>query len=81
MAVDEAVEGFRTGALDGGPYTFVAVDALVLEVRENGGVVAVHTLIGIKALALRSDSFRINRDATQSNTSSNPARHRSRAPL
>jgi putative transposase len=39
------VEAFRTRPLDAGPYTFVAADALVLKVRENGRVVGVHTLI------------------------------------
>jgi len=43
--LDEAVEAFRTRPLDAGPYTFVAADALVLKVRENGRVVGVHTLI------------------------------------
>jgi hypothetical protein len=37
--LDEAVEAFRTRPLDAGPYTFVAADALVLKVRENGRVV------------------------------------------
>ncbi len=34
--LDEAVEAFRTRPLDAGPYTFVAADALVLKLRENG---------------------------------------------
>ena len=38
--LDEAVEAFRTRPLDAGPYTFVAADALVLKVRENGRAVA-----------------------------------------
>lgn len=46
--LDEAVEAFRTRPLDAGPYTFVAADALVLKVRENGRVVGVHTLIGLR---------------------------------
>jgi len=33
--------------LDGGPYTFVAADALVLKVREDGRVVNVHALIAV----------------------------------
>jgi putative transposase len=45
--LDEAVEAFRARPLDAGPYTFVAADALVLKVRENGRVVGVHTLIAI----------------------------------
>ena len=43
--LDEAVEAFRSRPLDAGPYTFVAADALVLKVRENGRVVGVHTLV------------------------------------
>jgi putative transposase len=30
-----------------GPYTFVAADALVLKVREDGRVVDVHALIAV----------------------------------
>jgi putative transposase len=37
--LDEQVEALRTRPLDAGPYTFVAADALVLKVRENGRVV------------------------------------------
>ncbi|ANS32054.1 putative transposase (plasmid) [Rhodococcus opacus] len=33
--LDTLVEAFRSQPLDAGPYTFVAVDALVLTVREN----------------------------------------------
>ena len=36
--LDEQVEAFRSRPLDGGPYTFVAADALVLKVREGGRV-------------------------------------------
>lgn len=39
--LDEQVEAFRTSPLDGGPYPFVAADALVLKVRENARVVGV----------------------------------------
>ena len=45
--LDTAVEAFRTRPLDGGPYTFVAADALVLKVREAGRVVNVHALIAV----------------------------------
>src|SRR4029077_8630052 len=45
--LDEQVEAFRTRPLDAGPYTFVAADALVLKVRENGRVVNVHALIAV----------------------------------
>ena len=34
-------------ALDAGPYTFLAADALVLKVREGGRVVNVHALIAV----------------------------------
>ena len=40
-----AVEAFRTRPLDAGPYTFVAADALMLKVREDGRVVNVQVLI------------------------------------
>jgi putative transposase len=43
--LDEPVEAFCTRPLDAGPYTFVAADALVLKVGENGRVVGVHALI------------------------------------
>nr|GLK35414.1 hypothetical protein GCM10017611_22660 [Rhodococcus wratislaviensis] len=39
--LDAQVEAFRSRPLDAGPYTFVAADALVLKVRENGRVVNV----------------------------------------
>ncbi len=45
--LDTAVEAFRTRPLDAGPYTFVAADALVLKVREDGRVVNVHALIAV----------------------------------
>ncbi len=45
--LDTTVEAFRTRPLDAGPYTFVAADALVLKVRENGRVVNVHALIAV----------------------------------
>ncbi|MFD7011884.1 transposase [Rhodococcus jostii] len=41
------VEAFRSRPLDAGPYTFVAADALVLKVRENGRVVNVHALVAV----------------------------------
>jgi putative transposase len=53
--LDEAVEAFRTRPLDGGPYTFVAADALVLKVRENGRVVGVHTLV---ATGVNAEGYR-----------------------
>ncbi|GAB2451534.1 IS256 family transposase [Nocardia tengchongensis] len=53
--LDTQVEAFRTRPLDQGPYTFVAADALVLEVRENGRVVNVHSLI---ATGVNNDGYR-----------------------
>ena len=49
--LDAAVEAFGTRPLDAGPYTFVASDALVLKVREQGRVVNVHALIAVGANA------------------------------
>jgi len=43
--LDEVVEGFRSRPLDGGPYTFVWIDALTQKVREGGRTVNVHCLI------------------------------------
>jgi putative transposase len=43
--LDTAVETVRNRPLDAGPYTFMAVDALVLKVREAGRVVNVHALL------------------------------------
>ncbi|MGY0500805.1 IS256 family transposase [Nocardia sp. FBN12] len=53
--LDAQVEAFRTRPLDQGPYTFVAADALVLKVRENGRVVNVHALV---ATGVNADGFR-----------------------
>jgi putative transposase len=53
--LDEQVEAFRTRPLDAGPYIFVAADALVLKVRENGRVVGVHTLI---ATGVNAEGYR-----------------------
>jgi putative transposase len=43
--LDEQVEAFRTRALDGGPYTFVWLDALTQKVREGGRTINVHALV------------------------------------
>jgi putative transposase len=43
--LDELVEGFRSRRLDGGPYTFVWIDALTHKVREGGRTVSVHCLV------------------------------------
>jgi transposase-like protein len=53
--LDEQVEAFRTRPLDGGPYTFLAADALVLKVREGGRVVNVHALL---AAGVNADGHR-----------------------
>jgi Transposase, Mutator family len=45
IELDTAVEAFRI--LDAGPYTFMAADALVVKVREQGRVVNVHALIAV----------------------------------
>lgn len=53
--LDTQVEAFRNRPLDAGPYTFVAADALVLKVRENGRVVNVHALV---AVGVNADGYR-----------------------
>jgi putative transposase len=53
--LDIAVGAFRSRPLDAGPYTFVAADALVLKVREQGRVVNVHTLI---ATGVNAEGYR-----------------------
>ncbi len=53
--LDEHVESFRTRPLDGGPYTFVAADALVLKVREGGRVVKVSALV---ATGINAEGYR-----------------------
>jgi transposase-like protein len=45
--LDEQVAAFRSRPLDAGPYLFLAADALVLKVREQGRVVNVHALIAV----------------------------------
>ena len=49
--LDTAVEAFRTRPLDAGPYPFVAADALVLKVRENGRVIESRRYLGLDVLA------------------------------
>ena len=53
--LDEHVEQFRTRPLHDGPYTFVAVDALVLKVREGGRVVKVSALV---ATGVNAEGYR-----------------------
>jgi putative transposase len=43
--LDAAVAAFRTRPLDAGPYTFLAADALVFKVREDGRTVNVSAMI------------------------------------
>jgi transposase-like protein len=43
--LDAQVQAFRERPLDAGPYTFVAMDALTIKVREGGRIVNVHALI------------------------------------
>ena len=45
--LDAQVEAFRNRPLDGGPYTFVWLDALTVKVREGGRTVNVHALIAV----------------------------------
>jgi putative transposase len=53
--LDAQVEAFRTRPLDAGPYTFLAADALVLKVRENGRIVNVHALL---ATGVNAEGYR-----------------------
>lgn len=53
--LDEMVEGFRSRRLDGGPYTFMWIDALTQKVREGGRTVNVHCLV---ATAVNADGHR-----------------------
>uniref|UniRef100_UPI000476EA04 IS256 family transposase n=1 Tax=Sciscionella marina TaxID=508770 RepID=UPI000476EA04 len=53
--LDEQVETFRTRPLDAGPYAFVAADALVLKVPENGRVINVHCLV---ATGVNAEGYR-----------------------
>ena len=53
--LDEQVAAFRTRPLDAGPYTFVAADALVMKVRENGRVVKVAVMV---ATGVNAEGYR-----------------------
>jgi transposase-like protein len=53
--LDAQVEAFRTRPLDAGPYTFMAADALVLKVREDGRTVNVHALV---ATGVNAEGYR-----------------------
>jgi putative transposase len=53
--LDSAVEAFRTRPLDGGPYTYLWVDALTQKVREGGRIANVACVIatGVNAVGNR----------------------------
>ncbi len=53
--LDQAVEAFRTRPLDGGPYTYVWLDALTQKVREDGRIANVAALVatGVNAAGFR----------------------------
>lgn len=53
--LDTAVEAFRTRPLDGGPYTYVWLDALTQKVREDGRIANVAALVatGVNAAGFR----------------------------
>jgi transposase-like protein len=53
--LDGMVEQFRSRPLDGGPYTFVWIDALTQKVREGGRTVSVHALV---ATGVNADGYR-----------------------
>jgi transposase-like protein len=53
--LDAQVEAFRTRPLDQGPYTFVAADALVMKVRENGRVVKIAVMV---ATGVNTEGYR-----------------------
>ncbi|MGH3392049.1 MAG: IS256 family transposase [Actinomadura sp.] len=53
--LDAQVAVFRNRALDGGPYSFVWMDALTQKVREGGRTVNVHVLV---ATAVNADGHR-----------------------
>jgi putative transposase len=45
QSLDEDVEAFRRRPLDGGPYTYVSLDAMTQKVRESGRIVNVAVVI------------------------------------
>jgi len=53
--LDTAVEAFRTRPLEGGPYTYVLLDALTQKVREGGRIVNIAALVatGVNAVGYR----------------------------
>jgi putative transposase len=53
--LDELVESFRTRPLDGSPYPFLMLDALVVKVREGGRIV---NACVVHATAVNRDGYR-----------------------
>jgi len=54
-SLDAAVEAFRSRPLDGAPYTYVWLDALVMKVREGGRIV---NLAAVVATGVSADGHR-----------------------
>jgi putative transposase len=54
-SLDQIVEDFRTRALDGAPYAYVTLDALVVKCREGGRTVNVCV---VHAVGVNRDGFR-----------------------
>src|SRR3954452_10549296 len=54
-SLDQIVEDFRTRPLDGAPYAYVTLDALVVKCREGGGTVNVCV---VHAVGVNRDGFR-----------------------
>jgi transposase-like protein len=55
QSLDGIVEDFRTRPLDGGPYAYVTLDALVIKCREGGRTVNVCV---VHAVGVNKDGFR-----------------------
>ncbi|HEY5248935.1 MAG TPA: IS256 family transposase, partial [Dermatophilaceae bacterium] len=53
--LDGLVRDFRERPLDGGPYTFLAADALTMKVREGGRVVKIAVMV---ATGVNADGYR-----------------------
>ncbi len=53
--LDALVKDFRERPLDGGPYTFMAADALTMKVREGGRVIKIAVMV---ATGVNADGFR-----------------------
>src|SRR5665647_2182786 len=55
QSLDQIVEDFRTRPLDGAPYAYVTLDALVVKCREGGRIVNVCV---VHAVGVNKDGFR-----------------------